>query len=69
MQDSRTRGGGIAVPVAAAVLGVVLVLIAEFLLDGLADESEVWHWFQHGLFFVGGVAVGTGGVLMWATGR
>ncbi len=45
------------------------MLIAEFLLDGLADESEVWHWFQHGLFFVGGVAVGTGGVLMWATGR
>jgi drug/metabolite transporter (DMT)-like permease len=56
-------------PIAAIVVGVVLVLLAQFTLDSLADTSDTWHNIQHGTFFVAGIVVGLGGTLLWASGR
>jgi hypothetical protein len=40
------------------VVGIAMVVIAEFVLDGLADGNETWHWIQHGVFFLGGLVTG-----------
>ena len=69
MQASARTTGGLIVPVAAVVVGVVLVLLAQFTLDSLADSSDTWHNIQHGTFFAGGILVGLGGTLLWASGR
>jgi hypothetical protein len=47
-------------PVARVVVllaGVLGALLAQFVLDGLADSSDTWHEFQHGLLFFSGLAV------------
>jgi hypothetical protein len=57
------------VQVIVMVVGIALVLIAQFLLDNLADTSDTWHNLQHGSLFVGGIGVGIGGTLLWVSGR
>ena len=56
-------------PVIGLVLGIVIVLIANFTLDTLADSSDTWHNIQHGTFVLGGALIGIGGTLLWASGR
>jgi uncharacterized membrane protein required for colicin V production len=56
-------------PIVGLVLGIVIVLIANFTLDHLADSSDTWHNIQHGTFVVGGLLIGIGGTLLWASGR
>jgi drug/metabolite transporter (DMT)-like permease len=68
-QASTRSSSGMIVPIVGVVLGVVLVLLAQFTLDSLADSSDTWHNIQHGTFFVGGILVGLGGTLLWASGR
>lgn len=34
-------------------------LVAQFGIDSIADASQLGHWMQHGLLFVGGISVGT----------
>jgi hypothetical protein len=41
------------------VAGVVLVLVAQFLLDAWADQNQSAHWIQHALLFVGGLVAGS----------
>jgi hypothetical protein len=65
---TRSRTNLVA-PVIAVVLGIVLVILAQYVLDSLADTSDTWHNIQHGTFFVGGLGVGIGGTLLWASGR
>jgi drug/metabolite transporter (DMT)-like permease len=67
--QASTGTSNMILPIAAVVVGVVLTLIAQFYLDHLADTSDTWHNIQHGTFFVGGVIVGLGGTLLWASGR
>jgi hypothetical protein len=45
-------------PVIALVAGLTGALIAQFVLDTLADSSDLWHQIQHGLLFIGGLTVG-----------
>jgi len=44
------------------IVGIALVVLAEFVLDGLADGNETWHWIQHGVFFLGGLLTGVSGM-------
>ncbi len=49
------------------VVGVALVVLAEFVVDGLADGNETWHWIQHGVFFLGGLVVGISATHVYVT--
>lgn len=53
----------------ALLVGAVLVLVAQFPLDPLADANESWHMVQHGTFFIGGVCVGVGLTLLFHAGQ
>jgi hypothetical protein len=69
-QDFReTRSAGQAGTVVVLIVGIALVLIGQFILDTLADTSDTWHWFQHGVLFAGGVAVGTSVTRLYLAGR
>lgn len=57
MQQTR-RAALPMLSLAGLVVGILLVVLAEFVLDGLADGNETWHWIQHGTFFVGGLVTG-----------
>jgi hypothetical protein len=62
-------GSSIAMPAVGIVVGLVLVVIGQFFLDGLADGSDTWHWIQHRVLFVGGLSIGWAATMLWATGR
>ena len=51
--SAGAAGSTCIVPVVALVTGVVLVVLGQFFLDGLADTSDTWHWIQHGVIFAG----------------
>jgi hypothetical protein len=44
----------------ALVGGLLLALVAQFLLDSFADSSNLGHWTQHGLLFWSGLMAGAG---------
>jgi hypothetical protein len=69
MEQARTSGNALVVPIVVLVIGVVLVLLGQFVLDSLADSSDAWHWIQHGVLFAGGIGVGVGGARLWASGQ
>ena len=69
IQASTKSRTNLVAPIVAIVLGVALVLLAQYTLDSLADSSDTWHNIQHGTFFVGGILVGLGGTLLWASGQ
>jgi hypothetical protein len=71
MSTQATTGSraNLVVPIVVIIVGIVLVLLAQYTLDSLADTSDTWHNIQHGTFFVGGLGVGIGGTLLWASGR
>lgn len=58
-----------AIPTGGIVVGVVLVIVAQFFLDSLADTSIVWHWGQHGVIFVGGLIIGYGATMLYVRGQ
>lgn len=68
MQAAQSRPS-IATPVIGVVVGIVLVIIAQFFLDKLADTSDTWHWVQHGVLFIGGLVAGAGGALLYVRGQ
>jgi uncharacterized oligopeptide transporter (OPT) family protein len=47
-----------AAQVFALIAGLLGALVAQFVLDAMADSSDTWHQIQHGLLFAGGLAVG-----------
>ncbi len=53
---------------AALVLGVAVVLLAQFVLDTWADGNESVHWLQHGLLFWGGVMTGASALRLFQLG-
>jgi hypothetical protein len=55
--------------IVAIVVGVVLILLGQFGLDGLSDSSPTWHWVQHGVFVVCGILVGIGGLKLYGFGQ
>jgi hypothetical protein len=68
-QASGARAGNLVVPVVVVVVGFVLMVVAQYVLEGLSDTSDTWHNIQHGMLFIGGVGVGIGGMLLWLSGR
>jgi hypothetical protein len=68
MQDVQSRSG-VATPVIGIVIGVILVVLGQFFLDKLADSSDTWHWIQHGVLFIGGIAIGAAGALLYVRGQ
>ena len=69
MEQTSSRSSSLVMPVAGIVLGIVLVILGQFFLDRLADQSDTWHWIQHGVLFAGGIVLGVGGTLLWASGQ
>jgi hypothetical protein len=69
MEQTRSGGSNLVVPVIGIVVGVVLVLLGQFVLDSLADTSDSWHWIQHGVLFLGGLAIGVAATRLWASGQ
>jgi hypothetical protein len=68
MQATQSRPS-VATPVIGIVVGVILVTIGQFFLDKLADTSDTWHYIQHGVLFVGGLAAGAGIALLYVRGQ
>jgi hypothetical protein len=68
-QQATASSSRLVAPLIGLVLGIVVVLIANFTLDSLADSSDTWHNIQHGTFVLGGALIGIGGTLLWASGR
>ncbi len=53
---------------AVLIVGIALVLLAQFVLDSLADGNETWHWVQHATLFWGGVMAGAGALRLYQIG-
>ena len=51
------------------LVGVAFALVAQFAMDRLADQSDFWHWTQHGLLFWSGLAVGVGALMLFQRGQ
>jgi hypothetical protein len=58
--DTAGVGGGVAAPLTAVLVGVVVALVAQFAMDSLADGSDLGHWAQHALLFWSGIVIGLG---------
>ncbi len=56
-------------PVALIAAGIVLALTAQFPFEGLADQSDLAHWIQHGLLFWSGILTAWGAVLLYQKGQ
>lgn len=69
MAETTRSSGSVTVPVVGIVIGIVLVILGQFVLDSLADTSDTWHFVQHGVLFVGGLAIGVSGTLLWASSQ
>ena len=60
--------GSIAAWAGALAVGIVLVLVAQFLLDSFADSSTIGHWMQHAALFLGGGLVGASVLRLYQLG-
>jgi hypothetical protein len=73
LQTRRAHGAGSAprriTPGLLLLAAAVLVLVSQTVLDTLADQSEAWHWIQHGVVFLAGSAAGAAAALLYAAGR
>lgn len=65
LDRTRTR---LPLAVIALAAGVAVTLAAQFVMDGLADQGELFHWLQHGLLFAGGLLAGGALVQLRARG-
>lgn len=68
MQETRSSSLPL-LPILGLLMGVVLIVIAEFVLDAPADENATWHWIQHGVFFLGGLVVGVSATQVHQSGQ
>jgi hypothetical protein len=50
-------------------VGVIVVLLAQFPMETVAEQSDLVHWIQHGLIFWGGVVVGAATYAIWRRGQ
>ena len=69
VQEAEPTGPG-SVMLWAGVLvgGLVLALLAQFLLDAFADTSNLGHWTQHALLFWSGLMTGAGILRLYQLG-
>ena len=58
-----------AIPMLGLVVGVALALVAQFLLDHLADTSDAWHQLQHGTIFIAGILAGVSLAILYTRGQ
>lgn len=65
--DRPVRGSA---PAALLLLAAVAAtLVAQFAMDSLADQSDIWHWAQHAVLFWSGVAAGAALLLLYRRGQ
>lgn len=69
MQQARSGTAIQPVPIAGLVVGLVLAILGQFVLDKLADTSDTWHYIQHGVLFVAGLAIGAAIVALYQAGQ
>jgi multisubunit Na+/H+ antiporter MnhB subunit len=69
MQQTSSPSAGAVIPVVGVGVGVVLIVIGQFLLDTLADTSVTWHYLQHGVFVAGGIVIGIAATRLYALGQ
>jgi hypothetical protein len=69
VEDGRGGRRGAGTVLIGLLVGVAVVLVAQFMLEGLADEREFWLWLQHGLIFFGGIVVGAAGLRLYWEGQ
>lgn len=69
MQQTRSGSGGAVIPVVGVGVGVVLIVVGQFLLDTLADTSVAWHYLQHGVFVAAGLVIGVAATKLYALGQ
>ena len=65
--DPPARGAR--VPAALLFVALAGALIAQFAMDSLADESDIWHWAQHAILFWSGLAAGAALVVLYRRGQ
>ncbi len=53
---------------AVLIVGIALVLLAQFVLDSLADGNDTWHWVQHASLFWGGLMAGAAALRLYQIG-
>ena len=58
-----------ALPVTVLVAGVLLILLGQLFMDGLAESNDAWHWIEHAALSLGGVGAGAGLVLLHGAGQ
>ena len=70
MQDIKTKARPSPIPgVIVLLVGIGLALIGQFILDHLADTSDIWHEFQHGTLFFAGLLVGGAIMTLYRVGQ
>jgi hypothetical protein len=68
MEQTKSAGSP-AIPIGGIVVGVVLVIVAQFFLESLADTTDIWHWTQHAVIFVSGLIIGYGATMLYVRGQ
>ncbi len=56
-------------PLILLVVAVVIALLAQFPLEGWAEQNDLVHWIQHGLLFWSGVAAGVAALTLYRRGQ
>ena len=69
MQNVQSRSSVSRLAVLGLVGGIITALIAQFVLDSLADRGDFFHQLQHGLLFAGGLAVGASLLSLYRSGQ
>ena len=70
--DPVTTGGrrnSAAVAAGVLLAAVAVALVAQFALERLADQSDLWHWAQHALLFWSGLGAGVALVILYRHGQ
>lgn len=69
MENIESRGPAALIAFVVLAAGLVVALVAQFVLDSLADRGDFFHQLQHGLLFAGGVAVGAACLALYRHGQ
>lgn len=69
MENVTNRGYVSPLALVGLLSGIVVVLVAQFVLDSLADRGDFFHQLQHGLLFAGGLIVGASLLTLYRSGQ
>lgn len=64
----RVNTNQVAIWAVILIAGVALALAGQYLLDGLADQNQTWHWMQHATLFWAGLMAGASVLRLYQLG-